>query len=826
MIKTYSLDGEWQFRDVASDDWRAATVPGCVQLDLMNLGDLPDPFYRMNEVEAVKLEPKEWVYRRSFELGEEDLEADQIDLLFEGLDTYADIYVNDVFIGSADNMFMRYWFDITQFAETENTLTVYLHSPLNTIKDMERNSDLDLKGGCESARPYIRKAQYAYGWDWGPRIAQVGIWRPVQVRVIRTAELSNPYVYTKSINEDGTATLHVEAAIRQYDVVPLQARIAISLDGEPVVEKTVSVDNLRGTLGFETTMTIDDAQLWWPNGLGDQPLYDVEIILLASKATLDTARIKTGIRTVRLIQEEDVEGKSFIIEINGRRVFCKGANWIPADNLLPRLDAERYESLIEMAAEANMNMLRIWGGGLYEDPAFYEACDRLGIMVWQDFMYACAQYPDEFEWFRDSAREEAIEVVSRLRNYPSIVLWCGNNENNWGFADWWGNGVPEYLGNTIYRQILPKVCGEVDPSRPYWVSSPYGGDTPNSEKAGDRHQWSVWSNWQDYSGYLADNGRFLSEFGFQAMPNWKTVLSYTEPEDRTILSDVVRSHNKMKEGTERLVRFLVGRVGFPKDFRSFVYLTQFNQAEAVKTAVEHWRLRMFNTAGALYWQINDCWPVASWASIDYYGRKKALYHYTGDFFADVLPVLVEENGELILKAASDRIGETAGTVRLTSYTLAGELRAELSFPVTLQPNSTTVLKHLALEDLGIGHKIRVMPVDQPSTTNPHELNGDLFDTVVYVELDLDGDIYTNYKVFQRFRSMNLAKPNIAVSVEDDIITLISDVPAFGVFIEPENDVDMGGNCLNMEPGVEYEIECSSNPGAIEVFDLTSLVAKI
>ncbi|NPV53769.1 MAG: glycoside hydrolase family 2 protein [Firmicutes bacterium] len=911
MIRRIPLNGEWKFAEAGRDNWETGTVPGCVQLDLMALGKLPDPFYRMDEHYAHELEDKEWIYRKEFDLGFDPRfevllseapnpegghgdysmgDYHMAELVFMGLDTLADIYLNGEYLGRAENMFIPHRYDVTsKLAAGRNMIEIRFASPIREIKAMERNSPVKLMATCETARPYVRKAQYSYGWDWGPRLAQVGIWRPVYLELIKDASIEHPFFFTREIR-DGKAYVSIQAEVRRYVEGELSARVDVAYEGETVASCVVSVKPMKsGEEGIEAFLVIDSPRLWCPNGLelacpnglgglggpgeqsggqpGEQPLYEIKITLSKreenGEEVIDERSFRSGIRTVRLLQERDGQGTSFIFEINGTRVFAKGADWIPADNLLPRLTREDYEEYIRLAREANMNMLRIWGGGIYEDGAFYEACDRHGIMVWQDFMYACAEYPDQFEWFRKLAREEAVEIVKALRNHPSIVLWCGNNENNWGFHSWWKVGDPEFLGNYIYKQMLPRICAEYDPSRPYWVSSPYGGEDPdpNSEREGDRHAWDVWSRWVDYDQYRQDRGRFLSEFGFQAMPDWRTVLSYTAPEDRHVLSPVMLAHNKMPEGMERLIRFLVGRIGFPRDLRSFVYLTQFNQVEAVKMGVEHWRSRKFATAGTLYWQFNDCWPVASWSCLDYYRRKKALYYYTRRFFANLLVVIKQADDGIILEGVNDTTREVPGRLRVAAYDLKGGKLGQKELEVRLPANDATKLARCSYEELGIGYEPRLMPVDLPGTTLPVKKNGRLLDSVVFVELAASGSPsglsglpgssgsaspassansdspgglggssgsdgpYRNYAVFERFRNLNLVRPDIAVEVKDNHILLRSDVPAFGVFIEPEREVELQDNCLNMEPGVTYAIGCSGDPGRVEVFDLTRMVAS-
>jgi beta-mannosidase len=826
MTTRISLDGAWRFREEGGGPWQQGHVPGCVQLDLMALDELPDPFYRTNEVACHELEHKTWTYRRTFALTKETVQSALVELVFEGVDTLAEVYLNGTFVLQLENMFVPYHLDVRDLVLVgENTLEVRLLSPVDLPLALQRNSGLDLTATSDPARNFIRKAQYSYGWDWGPRITQVGIWRSVYLETANDARLRDPYVRTEKIGK-GEALVRASVDVDLLERPSADLEFVVRRGGKDVARGIAeSAPSPTGDQG-SVLLSIPEPDLWWPNGMGDQPLYELTIKALIDGRVVDEMATRFGIRTVQLIQEDDAEGRSFVLAVNGVRVFAKGANWIPADNLLPRLTSEDYHDLIQLAADANMNMLRIWGGGIYEDSAFYEACDEMGLMVWQDFMYACAQYPDELDWFAALATDEARSVITTLRNHPSIVIWCGNNENNWGFVDWWHTGVPKYEGNWIYRELLPQVCAELDPSRPYWVSSPYGGDSPNCMEEGDRHSWDVWSGWRDYGEYLRDTGRFISEFGFQAMPCWKTVLSYTEPEDRALFSPVMMSHQKMVDGTERLVRFLAGRIGLPKDLKSFVYLTQFNQAEAIRTGVEHWRERKFLTSGALYWQFNDCWPVASWSCLDYYRRKKALWYASRRFYDDVLPILRLQGDTVTLSADSDLLNEKQAKATVIAYDLAGRVKAQHTFDVTLQGNAVTPLKTLALDELGIGYRARVLPQDRGSTTVPVERNGDLLDTVVFVHLKVGDRTYTNHLVFERFRWLELPTPCIQVDVEGQSITLTSDIPAFGVFVETEQDVELSDDALTLQPGVPVTISCDGDPGQVTVLDLTRLVARI
>ncbi|MDE4541120.1 glycoside hydrolase family 2 protein [Thermoanaerobacterium sp. R66] len=821
MENRISLNGTWQFREATSYDWLEGKVPGCVQLDLMTQNKISDPFYRMNEIECHKLEDKEWIYRKEFDFEFPD-EFDEIKLVFEGIDTLADIYFNGDYLGTAENMFISYEYDVTDLIkEKNNVLEVYFQSITKAIRSIEKDSPLKLESSFESARPYIRKAQYSFGWDWGPRLIQVGLWKDAYISIIKDAAIEKPFFYTEKLR-DGAAYVRVSASISYFADFDLKAEVTISYDGEVCGRKVVSI-----TYGeIDAAFKIDEPKLWYPNGVGPQNLYDICIKLTMADVVVDELNFRSGIRVVELLREKDDIGESFIFEINGIKIFAKGADWIPADSFLPRITKEDYYTFIKLAKDANMNMLRVWGGGIYEDEAFYDACDKMGIMVWQDFMYACAQYPDQFDWFQQMAAEEAEDVLLRLRNHPSIVLWCGNNENNTGFYSWWGNGDPKYLGNYIYKEILPQICEKYDPSRPYWVSSPYGGVDPNSESEGDRHQWNVWSGWTDVKAYLADKSRFVSEFGFQSMPDWKTVLSYTKEDDRYILSPVMISHNKQIDGMERLIRYMVSELGFPKDFKSFVYLTQFNQAEAIKKGVEHWRARKFMTAGTLYWQFNDCWSVASWSCIDYYKRKKALYYYSGRFFANVLPYIAEEDGGITIYGISDLQQDVEAYVEVLCYSFDGEKMWEKKFNTRLIANDVVKIAHYDERQIAEEHVPHVVPVDASHCTLPVEKNWKLLNSVVYVRMIVDEKIYENYYIFDKFRNLKLTEPNITCHVEGTDIILSTDVPAFGVFVDTENDVSLSDNFLNMIPGEKYTLKCSKEPGDIKIINLINSILKI
>ncbi len=400
---------------------------------------------------------------------------------------------------------------------------------------------------------------------------------------------------------------------------------------------------LLGQRCLESEFEIAKPRLWWPRGYGEQNLYDVSVELSCDEV-LDKAAVKCGIRSVKLLQEPDDEGKSFIFTVNGLPVFCKGANWIPADSFLPRVTKARYKKLLGTAAEANFNMLRVWGGGIYEDDAFYDFCDELGIMVWQDFVYTCSGYPED-DWFLKEAEREAEEVVRRLRGHACIVVWCGNNEVQWQYKTLWKD-MPRLFGLTIFEKTLPNVIGRLDGTRPYRPSTPYDEGEPNSECEGNRHNWIVWSKQVDYPAYLEDKGRFLTEFGWQAPPAFGLLSEYLDNSDLNLVSPAFEAHDKQVDALKILRTFLSLHYPVPEDLKRFILYAQLNQAEALKTAVTHWRSRMFKTSGCLIWQLNDCWPVISWSLIDYGLNPKAAYYFVKRAFQGVIAPLIVEKGKV------------------------------------------------------------------------------------------------------------------------------------------------------------------------------------
>jgi beta-mannosidase len=692
-MQNIDLTGEWQFKAVDAYktlpshlrnvlQWMPANVPGTVHTDLLTNRKIPDPFYRMNEKEVQWVDSVQWVYKRDFNMPASLLEEDALYLIADGLDTYARITCNGRLLGETSNMFVEHRFDIRKHIHAgRNTLEICFDSPTHCSKSLEKKHGR-LRVALEPHRVYIRKAQYSFSWDWGPNLTTSGIWRDISIQSFSEGKLHHPSVKVVSVNKRG-AFIQISVDIERKTRKPLTLSMGVDGMGKEC-GRQVRVTSRYATI----RVRVPNPRLWWPNGYGAQPMYTAFFSLSRNGNEIERLSVPFAIRTVRLIREKDQAGESFIIEVNGTKIFCKGADWIPSDSFLPRIPASTYGTLLRLAKDAHMNMIRVWGGGVYEPSLFYHICDRLGLMVWQDFMYACGEYPEE-QWFLKLAKQEAEKAVLRLRNHPSIVIWCGNNECEWLFCtENPGKKPGDMRGAKIFQNILPEVCSRLDGTRPYWQSSPFGTGFPNDESNGNHHQWSVWSAWKDYSEYRNDNARFVTEFGFQAPANRKTMEEVTRPMDRFPQSPVMEHHNKQIEGTERLVRFQAAHHRLGGTFDDFVYKSQLVQAEALRCAVEHWRQRKFKTAGSLFWQLNDCWPVSSWSVVDSALRPKAAYFFAKRFFAPVLVSLRQVEAGVEVWVTSDLLHRKKVTISVFLRRLKGKEIWKQSKKLTMPANAS------------------------------------------------------------------------------------------------------------------------------------------
>ncbi|HTV84836.1 MAG TPA: glycoside hydrolase family 2 protein [Dyella sp.] len=820
---TQNLDSGWRFRLAEGDSqakahaaatrWHAASVPGMVQADLLTAKLLPDPYFRDNEAKVQWVGLADWQYQTHFTVDQATLDRQHVELVFDGLDTFADVYLNGTKLIDADNMFRRWRIPAKRALHVgSNLLEVRLYSPIKRLQPWLLKQPYALPGEFDSAfgdepkgkqtANYVRKANYQYGWDWGPRIVTEGIWQKVHLD-----SWNGPHVEDFHIEQTYVAreAAHVQAQLEiQADASkPLHVSIdAIGPDGQTAahVERDVIVD--PGTNHLSLPLRIADPKRWYPAGYGAQDMYTFKADIRDADGDIYQAQHATGLRTVELRREHDAWGRSFAFVINGIPVFAKGADMIPFDSIPTRVTDAQMRQVLQSARDANMNMLRIWGGGYYLPDAFYEMADRLGIMLWHDFMFGGAIPPNDQAYVQNT-REEAIEQVKRLRDHPSIVIWVGNNEVQTGW-DSWSDRIafkaaisPDERERIVtgmvnlFSNTLRNVVARYDPGVPYWASSPstdYEGPA-NVLDNGDYHYWNVWSGEaKPVTEYLNVTPRFQSEYGLQSFPDMRTIHAFTEPGDLQPESPVMRAHQKYDSGNgnKRLLLYITRSFGEPKDFASFVYLSQVMQAQGIQLAAEHLRASRPQAMGSLYWQLNDVWPGASWASMDYFGRWKALQFHARRFYAPLMIAALRNNGATTVSLVSDSTAPKRMRWRMRTMDFSGKVLGEHDEAANLPALSSSKVA---------------------TYTDAQLLNGaDPHATFAVFEL-LDGDkpVSQNLVFFDEPKQLQLPSPHIDAKLEAGsdgyTLTLSTDTLARDVWVSfGDLDANVSDNAFDMLPG--------------------------
>jgi beta-mannosidase len=656
-----SLNGKWQMKRTDEAKWQPAEVPGSVYSDLMAQGRLKDPFYRENDRETFNISCHDFEYEKTFILDKSDLAHDQLLLCCEGLDTLCDAFLNQRKVLSASDMHRTYEVDVHDVLQQgENSLHIVFHSPVQYVLNEQKKFPLVNSNDAVSGISHLRKAHYMFGWDWSPKLPDMGIWRNLSIQAYDTARISDLLILQQHRNSKVELQIKTKAEMFGWKPLFVQADI-ISPQGKTIC-------STRAEYGKPIGIDIPNPQLWWPNNLGAHPLYEIVVQLLDGEKCVDSKQKRIGLRTLTVNRQPDEYGESFAFTVNGRSFFAMGADYVPEDNILSRMSRQKTEKLISSCVHANFNMLRVWGGAFYPSDDFYDLCDENGLVVWQDLMFACGVYHMDRQ-FRENIVAETEDNVRRLRHHACLGLWCGNNELELAWEEWgWSKTCSprlkaEYI--KMFEVLLPEIVQKLDSQTSYWLASPSSGggfENPNDENRGDMHDWRVWGDGDPFSAYREIYPRFMSEFGIQSFPCMETVASFTEPEDRNLYSPVMEEHQKSCVGNEYIMHYIAQCFRFPKDFDSFIYLSQLVQARGLRCGVEHWRRHRGRCMGAIYWQLNDCWPAVSWASIDYFGRWKALQYAAKRFFAPVLVSAAECGTVVNLFLCNESSASVSGTI--------------------------------------------------------------------------------------------------------------------------------------------------------------------
>jgi len=799
----FDLTSNWKFNIgdenpalLKLKDWLPAEIPGTVHTDLLNNKLIDEPFHDDNELKQNWISESDWIYKINFNRPENFEKELPVFLLFGGIDTIADIYLNNSLLGRSDNMFLKYEFEVTSLLkDSDNQVEVRFYSPLKYAREEEAKYG-KLPVALNSERVYIRKAQYSFGWDWGPSFPTMGIWKPVYL-LQRNISFIKHFSFSVKELTPRKANVMIRVNIGGRFSKKMKIKSSLSFEDQELENEII----LSGKKEEEIRMEVNNPKLWWPNGEGGQNLYNLEVFLLdGENNVIDNQTKKVGIKTVRLELIEK-EASTFKLKINDKPVFAKGVNWIPADSFLPRISNEKYRALLQLAESANMNIVRVWGGGIYENDMFYQLCDELGLMVWQDFMFACAAYPEQKE-FLENVKEEVKQNVQRLQHHPSIVLWCGNNENEWIWYQNTNSSYKKMPGYKIYHNIIPKILEEEDGDRPYWPSTPFSFDEdPNSYTSGNRHEWKIWSRWIDYSEVKNDQSLFVTEFGFQGPANKKTLEKFLSKEKRYSQNKIFEFHNKQFEGPERIFRFLSAHLPVKTEWDDYIYLAQLNQALALKTCLEHWRFNYPVTNGSIIWQLNDCWPVASWSLVDSELIPKISYYFVKNIFNRQIIKIFNDSERLDVQLLNQSLFDFKSKIKIEVYKNSGSLIHEESITDLIPANSKKIVT---------GIKQINLPADK---------NWIIIATLLD---ENEKHVFRNFYTEEEWKYKSLSPADVQIQIKNSFIRLSTDKPVY--FLDLYHpDLEFSDRGFILLPGEEKIVQISGNkeidPGEIKVYSL-------
>jgi len=827
------LNDDWQIVHKEKDINLSCTIPETVFESLIKNGIIPDPFYGLEEHNVSWVYESDWIYEKWFDVEPKLLSYPKLILRFHGLDTISEVFLNGKSLGKTENMFRVYDFDIKPIAKlSDNHLEVRFSSPTKYARTMKTQFKDNLNTGRKTAIPgipYLRKAQYSFGWDWGPKLPDVGIWKPIEIICSDNLSIQAvlPRLYYFYDKEDNT----IDGTYPKIKLVKLETDISLKNEHSYLHILQLRVISPSGREFIKNIVTqkseetiellIEEPDLWWTHDLGKPSLHSLEVIIAEKNTIIDAKSLTIGLRDIQLVRDQDVWGETFYFRLNGLPVFAKGGNWIPIDSFISRgKKLKLYQMNLQFAKEANFNFIRIWGGGIYEDDDFYDLCDQMGILVWNDFPFACAVYPLHDNHFLENIIEEVIQNIVRLRHHASLALWVGNNEVEWLF-----DGLLLISGTTLKKKkyknhyiqffelTLPQIVNQYDSQRDYWPSSPSNGGYTSEmgggiirskiNHYGDSHYWGVWHGGRSFLSYRKQFSRFMSEFGFESFPDLQTILKFCPIEQLDMFSPIMENHQKNSAGNKKILDYMKKRFSIPQDFAKQVILSQITQAEAMKYGVEHWRRNRneYRCMGTLYWQLNDCWPVASWSSIDYYGRWKALHYFAKRFYAPLLPIILDLDDCIEFWIVNDTNSDKNVSLSYAVWDSEGIIVAR-NENLTGENHSVPALTSQLVVVQEIKKKIKGK-----------------YQQVIFARVtDENNQIFENFHLLGQPSDFLLQKPKLEMKLQEDSlkkgcqVQVSTDQITPYVFLESDLfDLIFSDNYFSMEPHSEKTISVRLNP---------------